>query len=306
MPPTLTCLIRKLPVPATPEEVVRQDYLKRLIEEYGYPEKHIDIEVWIDDGSGKVEDIDTGKPKRADIVIYRSPAKTYDEIEIIVECKKEDVNAGERQVKSYGNRTTAEILVWHNGKLPTRYWQRKRKPNTWAPKAWLPRFGQDYSDKVIKKSELQPSHNLVAIFDRIHNDIYANAKSGNKSKVFYQVIYLLFAKIEDELRHDQECKFIIYDREFDDIQKGLDAPGFRGRIIGVEGIDGLFSAVKKRPQFKDVFDQNDRIEIPLLQVANFWCETSETSWKPGFERSSYLLGGGWVSGWSMSERSCGG
>lgn len=267
MTATITCAIRKVPVPVTPEEIIRQDYIKRLIDEYGYPESHIDVEVWIDDGSGKVEDVDTGKPKRADIVIYRSATKTYDEIEIIVECKKDDVSAGERQLKSYGNRTTAEILVWHNGKLPTKYWQRKRKPNTWNPKAWLPRYGQDYSDKVIKKSEIQPSRNLVAIFDRIHNDIYANAKSGNKSKVFYQVIYLLFAKIEDELRHDSECKFIIFDREFDDIQKGIDSASFRERII-----DDLFAAVKKRPQFKDVFDQNDRIEIPLLQVANIVSE----------------------------------
>lgn len=261
------CLVRKKMVDKTPEETVRQEYIKRLVEEYGYPLEHIDVEVWIDDGSGKVVDVDTGQPKRADIVVYRSHTRQYDEIEIIVECKKKDIESGERQVKSYGNRTTAEILVWYNGNLPTRYWQRKRKPNTWTPKAWLPRYGETYEDKKIYKTDLRPAKNLVSVFNRIHNDIYANAKSGNKSKVFYQVIYLLFAKIEDELRFEKECNFVIYDREYELIEKGLDSQSFRERII-----DDLFASVKKRPQFQDVFDENDRIEIPVLQIANIVSE----------------------------------
>lgn len=166
----LQCLVRKIPVEG-PEEEVRQEYLRELVNDYGYPLDHIDVEVPITDGSSEVVDVDTGKPKRADIVIYRSAAKINDQIMVIVECKKPDEGSGERQLKSYGNRTTAEILVWHNGTLPTSYWQRQEKPRGWIVKPWLPRFGQDYGSKIIKKNELKPARNLVSIFNRIHNDI---------------------------------------------------------------------------------------------------------------------------------------
>ncbi len=253
----------------TPEERVRQQYVKRLVEEYGYPKENLRIEVpiYIGHGKSEVNDIDTGSPKRADIVIYRN--QNDKELNrnhyIIIECKKKDEKSGENQVKSYGNVTRAPIIVWHNG-LETRYWSLKTEPNDWEPRAYLPKYGAKYGEKSIKKSDLRPASNLQATFKRIHNDIYANFKTGNKGKVFYQVIYLLFAKIQDEKSNDQICEFVIYDNEFAHITSEGKSDSFRKRIFS------LFEAVKHRAEYRTVFDGNEKIEIPLLQVATIVSE----------------------------------
>lgn len=265
----MNCIIKGIKVPATPEERVRQDFLKRLINEFEYPIEHIDVEVPIYYGSGnsEVEDVETGHPKRADIVIYRNAQdkalreKHY----IIIECKKKEEQSGERQVKTYGNVTRAPIIVWHNG-LETRYWTIKKEPNEWSPKAYLPKFGEVYGDKKILKKDLRPATNLQATFKRIHNDIYANLRSANKAKVFYQVVYLLFAKIQDEKDDDESCKFVIYDREFEEIsQRGISS-SFSKRILS------LFEKAKEQAEYRNVFDGTEKIEIPALQIAHIVSE----------------------------------
>lgn len=91
------------------------------------------------------------------------------------------------------------------------------------------------------------------------------------------MIYLLFAKIEDELLHDKECRFVIFDSEYDDIHKGLNSTSFHERIIAGSKDGGLFEKVKKRQQFKDIFDANDRVEIPPMQIAKVVSELEHVS-----------------------------
>lgn len=255
---------KEIDVTNKPEEIIRQEYIKRLVEEYGYPKEAIADEVPIYYGSGKseVKDIESGKPKRADIVVYRDKKdkESNERPYIIVECKKKDESTGERQVQSYGNVTRCPIIVWHNG-LDTRYWKIQKEPNDWEIVGYLPKFGKYYGDKKILKKDLRPATNLQSTFKRIHNDIYANMKSGNKAKVFYQVVYLLFAKIQDEKENNTECEFVIYDREFKEIQDKGDSKSFRERVFG------LFERVKTRPEYRNVFDGDEKIEIPLLQIA---------------------------------------
>ena len=247
-----------------PEEIVRQEYIKRLVEEYGYPKEDIaeEVPIYYGVGNSEVKDVETGKPKRADIVVYRNTKDKENNKRhyVIIECKKKEEDTGEQQVKSYGNVTRCPVIIWHNG-LETRYWKIKTEPNDWEIVVYLPKFGKNYGDKKILKKDLRPATNLQASFKRIHNDIYANMKSGNKAKVFYQVVYLLFAKLQDEKEHKAECEFIIYDREFKEIQEKGDSESFRKRILG------LFEKVKTRPEYRNVFDGDEKLEIPLLQIA---------------------------------------
>lgn len=257
MPNKIVCYIRGFEIVETPEEKVRQEYARRLVEEYGYPKEFIELEVPIQMGRD-----DT---KKADIVIYRSE-KDREKREnhyIIVECKEPDVKFpdGEKQLKGYINATTAQIGVWTNGN-EFKYWKRLKEPDRYEEKGYLPKYGQEYGDKKILKKDLRPASNLQAKFDRIHNDIYANYKAGNKGKVFYQVIYILFAKIQDEKSYNKECEFIIYDREWDEIVRNGKSETFEKRIFG------LFDKAKSREEFKDIFDGTEKIEIPLRQIAN--------------------------------------
>jgi len=262
----IICYIRGVEIVETPEEKVRQEYARRLVEEYGYPKEFIDIEVPVKLGRDE--------NKKADIVIYRSRQDREKRVNhyIIVECKEPDVKYpdGEAQLKSYVNATTAQIGVWTNG-VEFKYWKRLKEPDRYEEKGYLPKYGQEYGDKKILKKDLRPSSNLQAKFDRIHNDIYANYKAGNKTRVFYQVIYLLFAKIQDEKSYNQDCDFVIYDREWDEIRdKGI-SKTFQKRIFD------LFEKAKNRPEFEDIFDGSEKIEIPIRQIANVVSEFENVS-----------------------------
>jgi type I restriction enzyme M protein len=75
----LTCASTLKPRPAKPEEIVRQLYLRKLINEYGYSRDRIALEKQVYFGSAVHE-------KAADIVIWERG--TTDRPYIIVECKK--------------------------------------------------------------------------------------------------------------------------------------------------------------------------------------------------------------------------
>ncbi|MEM1684803.1 MAG: N-6 DNA methylase [Nanopusillaceae archaeon] len=266
---TLVCLIRNKEVKATPEELVRQEFIRRLIEEWGYPKEHIDVEVPIVSGHGEIKDVESPhKPKRADIVVYHNASKAADDIYIVVEVKKKRKEAGEQQAKSYGNASTAEVVVWHNGE-ETRFWQRKRKPSGWIERLWLPRYGQTYDDKLLRKGDLIPARNLSGVFQRVHNKLYATGKSANKVKLFYQIVYLLFAKIEDELSEKEECDFVLYPSEEEAIREGKEPAAFQSRI------NNLFERAKKRKQFKEVFDDGDAISLEVRQIADVVSELEQ-------------------------------
>jgi len=253
----IICYIRGVEIVETPEEKVRQEYARRLVEEYSYTKELIDVAVPIQIGRNE--------RGQADIVIYRS-GKDREKREnhyIIVECKEPDIKFpdGEKQLKSYINATTAQIGVWTNG-IEFKYWKRLKEPDRYEEKGYLPKYGQEYGDKKILKKDLRPSSNLQATFKRIHDNIYANYKSGRKEKVFYQVIYLLFAKIQDEKSRNAECEFVICDREWDEIRDKDTSKTFQKRIFD------LFEQAKSREEFKSIFDGSEKIEIPIRQIAN--------------------------------------
>ncbi|MGN0553386.1 MAG: type I restriction enzyme HsdR N-terminal domain-containing protein, partial [Oscillospiraceae bacterium] len=175
---------KEIDITHKPEEIVRQNFLRILHEEYGYPKDVMAKEIPIKNGCSEVYDVKTGTPKRADIVVYKDNSQKNDEIYMIVECKQPDIKDGEAQARSYGNATTASIVVWTNGN-DTKYWERKitSKGNTYKPWLTLPRYGEYYGEKkkIIKKSDLKPATDLQLKFKRIHNNIYANTKSSDKT-----------------------------------------------------------------------------------------------------------------------------
>jgi type I restriction enzyme M protein len=98
--PYLSCLASDKTRPAKPEEIVRQLYLGKLINQYGYPKHRIAVEKPVYFGS-------TVHEKAADIVIWDkdAPNTPY----IIVECKKPKRKDGLEQLKSYCN---AGLTYW--------------------------------------------------------------------------------------------------------------------------------------------------------------------------------------------------
>ena len=99
--PYVKCLASGRDRRAYPEEIVRQLYIKKLTDEYGYPKERIQTERPVTFGSG----VGT---KRADIVVMH--AEDPDAVYIVVEVKKPKRQDGIEQLKSY----------WQCGRLPHR------------------------------------------------------------------------------------------------------------------------------------------------------------------------------------------
>lgn len=102
----LKCRISKKDKLFKPEEVVRQKVINWLIDDLGYSENRIGIEVGIQMG-GKVHE------KPADIVVFTDSNRTSHWI--IIEVKKPGRKDGIEQLKSYMNPTAATFGYWTNG-----------------------------------------------------------------------------------------------------------------------------------------------------------------------------------------------
>ena len=113
----------------SPEEYVRQNIEKRLVNEHEYPSNLIRIEFPIKVGSST---------KRVDIAIFPEDTTdfTQENVQLIIECKKENISPtdkkeGVEQLKSYmqscGN---CEWGMWTNGKekeVYRKYFDEKKK-----------------------------------------------------------------------------------------------------------------------------------------------------------------------------------
>lgn len=96
--PYITCAIRDKEIKLTPEEAVRQLYIYKLMNDYGYAASRIQLETPIHFGR---------EVKRADIAIMDKdrPMVPY----IIVELKKPKLTDGKEQLKSYCNATNSGV-----------------------------------------------------------------------------------------------------------------------------------------------------------------------------------------------------
>ena len=88
--PVVSCLVRNKEIKLTPEEIVRQLYAAKLINDYGYPKSRLAFEYPIYFGR---------ETKRADIVIRDNDDANV--AYIIVELKKPKAKDGREQLKSY-------------------------------------------------------------------------------------------------------------------------------------------------------------------------------------------------------------
>lgn len=192
--PYLRCLASDRARPATPEEIVRQLWLKRLIEEYHYPKSRLGVEhpVWF--GSGVSE-------KAADIVIMQTDGQNpY----MVFEVKKPKRKDGLQQLKSYCNAEGTPIGVWSNGEESVIL--HREQPNVFVQISSIPTVDQTLQDVVTEQwtiEKLTQENRLVRerlSFKKIILDledlVLANAEGIDDS--FDEVFKLIYAKLYDE------------------------------------------------------------------------------------------------------------
>ena len=134
----IICQKRGKEIKLTAEEGVRQLYLYRLMNKYGYPLSDIEVESVVPMGSDK---------KRADIAVNKK-GNAY----IIVETKKSSEKKGKEQLHSYVNSTGAPFGIWTNG-IDIECWYRKEH-NYFEPIIEIPHYEQsiqDFYENILSK-----------------------------------------------------------------------------------------------------------------------------------------------------------
>lgn len=151
--PYITCAIRDKEIKLTPEEAVRQLYIYKLMNDYGYAASRIQLETPIHFGR---------EVKRADIAIMdkNRPMVPY----IIVELKKPKLTDGKEQLKSYCNATGAPIGVWTNGEQISCY--NRKDPNFFEEISDIPKATQKLSDIINEKfTDYELKEKIQGLFD---------------------------------------------------------------------------------------------------------------------------------------------
>ena len=255
--PYLKCLASDKDRPAKPEEIVRQLWIKKLLEEYHYPKERIKVEhaVWF--GSG-VSD------KSADIVVMQTDGEhPY----IIFEVKKPKRKDGLQQLKSYCNAEGSPIGVWSNGE--DYLYLYRREPNIFSQIPSIPTVDQTLQDviteqwtidKLTKENRLvKERSSLKKIILELEDLVLANAEGIDDS--FDEVFKLIYAKLYDEWAavNDRTRNHKIHFRIYGESPREL-----------YDKINGLFNRAKDK--WRGIFGQDEKIRLKpehLLTCVSF-------------------------------------
>ena len=249
-----TCLVRGKEIKLTPEEIIRQLYLNKLINEYGYAKSRIEVEVAVQKGR------DTGEgKKRIDILVRDEKNSPY----IIVEVKKPKVKDGYAQLESYMRWENAPIGVLCNGDCIEEFYHNKEDKNYKTTKleklSNIPNATQSLQDFLNTKytlknlyisDELQ-TKTLKKIITDFEDVILAN--SGVDS--FEEIFKLIFTKLYDEQKSSKDFDRIAFAtentsfnsyKEFTDFIKSIDDSKFRFLEFRAQRQDESEEAFRKR------------------------------------------------------------
>ena len=193
----------------TPEEEVRQNFIKILIEEYGYEKQDIRIEYPV-----KRSPSDRRRSLPVDITVLENGKP-----KIFVETKKPTLKEGIKQLKNYMDFEDVKYGVWTNGQIEEvgiHFLEKIVKNNKIAYKDIfnIPEKGFYSIKEQIKKSELKTTLNLKSIFKQIRGFISANATGTTRDeKILSELMSILVCKIYDERykTFDEKMEFIVID-----------------------------------------------------------------------------------------------
>lgn len=246
-----------------PEEEVRQKYICRLVDSYGYSLDQMDQEIQVSNsqrGQGAA---------RADIVVWRSKedkeAKKYPLI--VVECKAESVTIRKEdyyQGMNYASWAHADFFVTTNlketrifrivkGQIPDKLDEIVDIPN--ASKA----NNQKEIDKLLKQTKAFTRDEFSKLLFKCHNIIRNNDKLSPEA-AFDEISKILFIKIRYE-RSNSDSQIFSADR-FTALKKSREEYNKEMNIKDEKPFyQHLFDLTKQEFVHDHLFDDNAKIEI---------------------------------------------
>lgn len=246
-----------------PEEEVRQQYICRLVESYGYSLGQMDQEMQVTNsqrGQGAA---------RADIVVWRSSedkeAKKYPLI--VVECKAESVTIHKEdyyQGMNYASWAHADFFVTTNlketrifkmvkGQIPDRLDEIVDIPD--ASKA----NNQKEIEKLLKQTKAFTRDEFSKLLSKCHNIIRNNDKLSPEA-AFDEISKILFIKIRYERENDEgqifsKERFVENRKAYEKLNKEMGVSG------AIPFYQNLFERTKQKFAADHLFDDNAKIEI---------------------------------------------
>lgn len=243
----------------TPEELVRQEYICRLVDEYGFSLEQMDQEVMIHNshrGQGNA---------RADIVVWKSVSAKSDLVSpiIVVECKAEHITIREEdyfQGYNYASRIGADFLVTTNLK-ETRVFKivegkisKRLKEIVDIPKA-IDLINEKKIKDLLSQTKTFNRDEFSKLLFKCHNIIRNNDKLSPEA-AFDEISKILFIKIRYE--RDNTGSQIFSKEEF----KKLKCASEKKASCNTRPFyQQLFESTKKDFIRDDLFESNDIIRI---------------------------------------------
>lgn len=250
----------------TPEEYVRQNVEMSLVLEYNYPREQIEVEFKIKVGSGT---------KRVDLALFAPGAPhTQDHIQSIIETKREgtkreDKSDGVGQLKSYmAACLNCQHGMWTNGVDRDCFFKSSdRGEHSFIDAIDIPVQGSKKADAPSREHlRAATGENLLFTFKRCHNYI-AGSAGLQKPEAFWELLKLIFCKIEDERSDSDKLDFYVTQSE----RTSMD---LQGRVKA--RLDRIFrdSVLKKYPT---IFKSNERLEMNGATLAYVVSEMQQYS-----------------------------
>lgn len=247
----------------TPEERVRQEYICRLVNHYGYDISQMAQEVQVSNsrrGQGKA---------RADIVVWKSASakSNEDAATIVIECKAEHITIREEdyfQGYNYAAWAGADFFVTTNLK-ETRVFKvvKGKLPKQLEEIVDIPKAIELTNDKKIKELLSQTKAFTRDEFSKLlfkcHNIIRNNDKLSPEA-AFDEISKILFIKIRYERESDEgqifsKDRFVSNRKAYEKLNKEM------GVNDAIPFYQNLFEKTKKQFENDDLFDSNDTIKI---------------------------------------------
>ena len=249
----------------TPEEKVRQEYIIKLVNEYGYSLDQMAQEI-------KVNNSQRGQGKaRADIVVWRSK-KDKDESKaafIVVECKAENVRIREEdyyQGYNYASWAGASFFVTTNEK-ETKYFNVDKNylPKELVEVVAIPTAEEALNDKKVKdilsKTKTFTRDEFTKVLRACHNIIRNNDKLSPEA-AFDEISKILFMKIKYE--REQRGTKVFTKKEFEEREKWFEKdirPSLKGTPKDLPYMQFLFYNTKDEFKADQLFEENEIIKI---------------------------------------------
>ena len=249
----------------TPEEKVRQEYIKVLVENYGYSLDQMAQEK-------KVNNSQRGQGKaRADIVIWKSK-KDKDESKaafIVVECKAENVRIREEdyyQGYNYASWAGASFFITTNEK-ETKYFNVDKDylPKALVEVVAIPTAEEALVDKKVKEilgqTKTFTRDDFTKMLRTCHNIIRNNDKLSPEA-AFDEISKILFMKIRYERDKNGSEVFTLkrYQQLESDYEK-YTRPTLKRQGVDLPYMQILFNDTKDMFKEDHLFDKNESIKI---------------------------------------------